>query len=152
MGLLACSPARAAENWLDVSTTSVHINAEQSYNRNNFGLGVERRWGELFVMAGRYNNSLGTPSRYAMLGYTPVHVLGADVGLVAGALDGYATMRNGHAFAAAGGVMRWSGRDWGAQLLFLPPIKGSVRYDPDGGKWERHATPAAIGLQLQRRF
>lgn len=155
MGLLVVATmrsARAAETWADFSTTSWHAGGNSEFNSRNFGLGVSRQWGDKFVMAGRYSNSLGTQSRYALVGWTPLHVLGADVGAVAGLLDGYDTMRNGHAFVAAGGIMRWTGRDFGAQLMFFPPIKGSVKVDQDGGTWTRHETPAAVGLQLRWRF
>lgn len=145
-------PAHAAETWVDLSTTSLHAGGNAGYNSNNFGLGVSRQWGDKFVMAGRYSNSLGTPSRYLLAGWTPLHVLGADIGAVAGALDGYDTMRNGKPFLAAAGIVRWSGQRFGAQLLLLPPIKGHVDYDADGGYTTHKSKPAAIGLQLRWRL
>lgn len=145
-------PVHAAETWADVSTTSWHAGGNEQFNSRNFGLGVSRQWGDKFVMAGRYSNSLGTQSRYALAGWTPLHMLGADVGMAAGLLDGYQTERNGKSFLAAAGIVRWSGQRFGAQLLLLPPIKGHVDYDADGGYTTHKSKPAAIGLQLRWMF
>lgn len=143
--------ARAGENWIDVSATSIHF-SDQKFNQNNFGLGLEHGWGDSFVMAGRYKNSLGLPSRYALAGYAPWRFLGADVGVVAGALDGYPDMRGGHPFFAAGGIAKWARNNYKLQIMLMPPIRGSVHFDPDGGKHERKATPAALGFMFGRKF
>lgn len=79
--------------YLDANLGSYHWDRGANMNERNPGLGLERDTGDWRQMLGMYKNSLGKPSGYAMLGYTPLQYQTAlgelKLGGLAGALSGY---------------------------------------------------------------
>lgn len=82
------------ETFVNVNAAAYHFDREavkeHDFNENNLGLGLEyssKNWG---VLAGEYKNSLRKTSWYVLGRYSPLHFGNVDVGIVAGALTGYA--------------------------------------------------------------
>src|SRR3990172_1327517 len=92
---MLAAPALAGEAiYLDINLASHHFQrgevARQNLSESNPGIGIERDTGDWRQMAGAYRNSIRRTSAYALVGYTPLHIGQASIGLVGGAITGYA--------------------------------------------------------------
>ena len=125
------------EVWGAVNLTSYHF-SEQQFNQNNIGAGVEYHFdSDLLVLGGKYKNSVGGKSTYALAGWTPLHYGAFHAGLAVGAVNGYPALNNGKLAPVAVGLIRAEGERFGANLIVIPAAKGS---------------PLTIGLQLKMKF
>ena len=93
--LMVLSPIAQAATYVDINLASYHFQRSEVARKNlsefNPGIGIERDVGGWRGMAGVYQNSFRRDSWYALLGYTPLHIGGADVGVLGGAISGYAS-------------------------------------------------------------
>lgn len=135
--LLAPIAAQAGDVWLNINAVSHHFNTEHKFNQNNVGVGVEYQHGDYLAMAGRYNNSMGYPSRYALAGWLPLQYGPVRLGALAGALDGYPAINGGKVGPAAALLAQIAGDRVGVNLMLLPPFKGA---------------PLTAGLQFRIKF
>ena len=82
------------------------------YNERNPGLGLRLTVApDTSVQAGRYRNSFSTQaqprwSNYVVADWLPAIVVGANVGLFAGLVNGYPTINDGRPIPVAGAVVR----------------------------------------------
>jgi hypothetical protein len=140
------SQARAASLmptswWLNAGAVSYHVRADA--NPINPGLGIDARWSDdLAITAGIVRNSQSSTSRYAALGYTPLHpslpIVGdVHVGAALGAIDGY-TLRGGKALPLAALLVERRWRDVALSVVGIPPVK--------------HTTEGAVVLFVKWRF
>lgn len=115
--LLTASPAFACETWGGITLGSKHGGSEE-YRESNLGLNFQHRCGRWGVGGGFYRNSFDR---------TSVH-FGGDVRLLEfGSLkfrlmgvvaSGYAEK----AGVVAVPVISWEGKDYGLDVLVVPPI------------------------------
>lgn len=78
-----------ADTWLSSTVTSYHFDRSVKHNEFNAGLGLERGTKDARLVAGFYDNSNHHLSLYAGGVYTPLEVGPANVGLMAGGVNGY---------------------------------------------------------------
>lgn len=135
--------------WLTSGFFSQHSNPEMGpeggYNESNKGLGIEyaltTNWR---VAAGAYKNSYYKTTRYAQTVWLPdltsTNVPGGRISLGAsfGFVDGYADLNNGGAYPAILPVLSAEWGHAGANLVYIPSIKGT--------------TSGAVALQLKLRL
>ena len=116
--------------WLDTMVASQHF-PDHGFNQSNPGIGIEADWTDWQIAVGTYRNSYDRQTNYAMVGFLPVHVGSASLGVVGGHATGYAFPVIG-AFEVA-----YRSNSWGVNILAVPPVmKGA----------------AVIGLQLVWRM
>lgn len=105
---------------------TVDTTVDRRYRADNVGLGLRVQTSamqahSLAVQGGVYRNSHDRTSVYAIADWLPLQMLGARVGVFAGAVNGYA-MRDGGVVPAAGATARWQGQRLALQLRAVPPL------------------------------
>lgn len=116
--------AQPTEIWINLGGFSRHIGSDRRYNENNLGFGIEwRRWPELAVMAGVYDNSVGKSSQYAALNWQPWQFGQVKLGAAVGLLNGYPAMNRGSTFFAAIPMATIEGRRFGVNIGAIPSIR-----------------------------
>jgi hypothetical protein len=91
IGLLlggSCTYAVSAD-YAVATLTSYHFDRDAGYNERNFGLGLERSFGDASVSAGYWNNSRSKTTLYGLFGYTPWHLGPVKLGAAVGGVTGY---------------------------------------------------------------
>src|SRR5512135_2148648 len=87
--------------WLNPGLISYHFNRNAGYRERNWGFGVQSYLSDkVSVMAGNYINSDYARSNYVGLGWQPLSLYSARIGVAVSAFDGYPAMLNGGWFAA----------------------------------------------------
>lgn len=123
--------------WFVANTMSHHL-SEQKFNEKNYGLGLEYHFtDDVFVMAGKYKNSVDKKSAYALGAWTPLRFGRVGIGIAAGAVNGYPALNNGKVAPIAAGIIRVEDKHLGLNVIAVPKFKES---------------PATIGLQLKWKF
>lgn len=125
-----CEFSRGAEVHTVAHGFSKHtasLDCRQGPRESNHGAALRLAWSSTWAaQAGNYANSCGTRSYYALADYTPKRVLGADVGVFVGLVDGYPNISNGHVTPGAGAVARWSLGRYGAAVRAIPNKAGQL--------------------------
>lgn len=151
---------------LNIHMTSLHVgtngkNYSDKFNRDNFGVGVERRLSDsVSLEAGYYNNSYNRSTFYAAASYLPLQAKLGDLTLKAGVMAGVATGYEQEAPKISRGgltpmvtikatVDHKSG--WGVGVQVLPPINIAAVSDDKGGQ-KKQPNIGAIGLSLRYKF
>ena len=118
---LAVGASGRAENWLVVSGVAFHLDGKRYCNEITQGLGLESVNGNSRYSVGFYRNSNCHWSLYAGKAWTPLHVAGADFGVLGGGVTGY-----GRAVTPVGALFASVDRKpWGLNVTYIPPVAGS---------------------------
>jgi hypothetical protein len=120
-------PSPINELWVNAGMQSYHFAKDQNFNNNNLGLGVEYAFNTVAsVTVGEYSNSLRHQTNYAGIYYHPIELGPIKVGIVAGVLNGYPAMNQGHYTPTLLPAISIEYKWIGANLYFIPPINNTT--------------------------
>lgn len=109
--------AKAEEMWAVVSGIAIHLDGRDHCNSTTSGLGIEKNG----YAVGFYRNSNCKWSTYAAKAWLPLRAAGLKLGAIGGAVTGYKTS----VLPAAGFAAAFEKRDWGFNVILIPPISDS---------------------------
>jgi hypothetical protein len=118
LGMVAANHSLAgfdqSQSWIVVSGIAHHLNGNgYCNNRLTKGIGIEKDDWAL----GAYDNSNCELSLYAAKAWRPIKFGSWRAGLLGGVVSGY----NSAVLPAAGLAMTYERKEWGANLLLIPP-------------------------------
>lgn len=117
---LPCA-AQAGDVWLNFGGISWHPNSTIEFRENNPGIGIESRLeGGHAIAIGRYINSIGQSSNYALYSRRIVGTDAVSGGLLGGLVTGYRANGGGPIPALAPYISAEAGRV-GMSLVIIPP-------------------------------
>jgi hypothetical protein len=132
-------PLPMSELWINSGMQSYHFAKDQNFNNDNHGLGVEYAFNTVAsVTIGEYANSVRNQTNYAGIYYHPIELGPIKTGVVAGVLNGYPAMNQGHYFAALLPTISTEYKWVGVNLYFIPPVG--------------HSTYSVLSAQLKFRI
>jgi hypothetical protein len=112
-----------SEIWLKDGFYSYHFQRHRGLNDRNPGIGFEYRYSTVAsITAGRFYNSNRLYSDYAAFLYQPLSLGPGQLGVVAGAFNGY-PKKNGGWFLAALPVASFEYKRIGVNVIFIPTYK-----------------------------
>lgn len=136
MLLLGIQPAQA-DTWGAATVTSYHFDRSIKHNEFNAGLGIEHDIvKDTRLVAGFYDNSNHHLSLYAGAAYAPLKLGPADIGLMAGGVNGYGENPRRWWLLVAP-IVRFEGESFGINIIGAPPM---LKHE------------GVLGLQLKWRF
>ncbi|MBU3538942.1 hypothetical protein ICN36_08340 [Polynucleobacter sp. UK-Gri1-W3] len=116
-----------SEVWLNPGLYSYHFDQNRNFNSVNYGFGVEYLFSTVAsVTAGTFRNSNYYQSNYLGVYWQPIAIGPIQIGLVAGAFNGYANTNDGGWFPAALPALTIKGDLVGLNLMVIPTIPGRV--------------------------
>lgn len=109
------------EIWGVATVRSYHWDRSRTHVEDNYGFGVEYYFNKDFGLSiGRYKNSFGEPSNYAMAIYRPFHVGKWHAGVGIGPVSGYEP----HTKILPMPVVSYEERQWGINVGVSPVVMG----------------------------
>lgn len=106
-------------------TPQIHvaaIHAEAGYRSEVPGLGILCVKEDLILSAGRYSNSVGTMSNYAVVGTYLGTISGIRYGIVGGTVNGYAATNGGDYMPMAAAVATIPLNGFNIHLTMVPRV------------------------------
>jgi hypothetical protein len=116
-----------SELWLNPGLYSYHFDRGRDFNSANYGFGAEYKFSSVASLtAGTYRNSYYDQSNYIGAYWQPLAFGPLNLGLVAGAFNGYSNTHNGGWFPAVLPAITLEGDLVGINLLVIPTISNRV--------------------------
>lgn len=116
-----------SELWINPGLYSYHFDQNKNFNSINYGIGAEYRFSSVAsITVGTYRNSYYHPSTYIGAYWQPIAVGPVNIGVVAGAFNGYANTNNGGWFPGVLPALTVEGDLVGVNLIYIPTIPNHV--------------------------
>ena len=129
----------ASRLWMNAGFYSAHFDSNKGLRNANPGIGFEYRIDDTWsATAGRFRNSNNANSNYVGAYYQPWTWAGLQLGVVAGAFNGYPLAEDGGWFPALIPTASLEGQHWGLNVALVPPFKDRLY--------------GALSFQLKFRF
>jgi hypothetical protein len=120
-------PIEKSELWLNPGLYSYHFDQNRNFNSVNYGFGAEYRFSSVASLTvGSYRNSYYHPSAYIGAYWQPIAAGPVNIGVVAGAFNGYANTNNGGWFPAVLPALTIEGDLLGINLIYIPTVPNRV--------------------------
>jgi hypothetical protein len=122
---------KPSSTWLQLGGISHHIDRSRNFNEQNWGIGIEHKLNkdnplaignDSSISVGQYRNSIDKTSHYLLYHYKPIHVGPFNIGVMAGAVDGY-HLNKGGPIPLVLPVASIEGRHVGANFMCVPKMK-----------------------------
>lgn len=116
-----------ADTWIDFSVSSYHFDRSVDHQERNWGIGLEQSiTKEVNFVIGSYNNSEYLRSHYIGISYLPLQYNGVKLGFVAGMVDGYPNLQNGHYGPLAAPLLSYEYGKVGFNIIVIPPVDKTI--------------------------